>query len=75
MLCANLPTECEPDFRDPQSGGIEPEKKSGTENGFLPSICPKSVPDTLSAHEGWRPVVACYRQTTWYCTLGFSSIQ
>src|SRR5208283_1844000 len=41
-----LTAGCEPDFRDPQSGGIEPEKMSGIENSFLPPICLKSVPDT-----------------------------
>ena len=30
----------------------EIEKVSGTENGFLRPICPKSVPDTLSTPEG-----------------------
>ncbi len=29
-------------------GSDRQEKVSGTENGFLPRICPKLVPDTLS---------------------------
>ncbi len=34
-----------------QVNSKETEKVSGTENGFLPLMCPESVPDTLSALE------------------------